>query len=108
MMTGLPVPPAWASVIKLPGAIMPSFVAGLKMPTTNVGIPGFAVAAGITMVLAIVATSLGAHSVGGKPGRKPPGKPSVTNTMATRWSGVLTRRCFAYATAPVSAGPVGV
>ena len=55
---------------------------------------------------------LGMHSTVGKPvpelPRKPPGRPSVTSTMATRCVGIAAMRWRANMSAPASAGPVGV
>ncbi len=77
------------------------------MPTTNVRM-GVAPVAALDRMVEMPGISLGAHSAGGKPGMNPPGRPSVTSTIATLWPGLLVCCCCAQETAPASAGPVGV
>ena len=58
---------------------------GANTPITKVSTGGAPVAPCVPPAMAeMPAMSEGAHSLGGKPGRKPPGSPSVTRTTATR------------------------
>ena len=96
MMTAVPVPPPLASASRFGPAVAAS--SGPKTPMTKVGTAGVP-AAPPAASAAMAGMSSGVHSVG---------RPSVTSTTATLWSGTAIARARAACTGPDRAGPVGV
>src|SRR3954468_8865719 len=92
MMTAGAGFPAVARMLRLVCAIVAA-LPGENTPITNVGTDGVPPAPfGPLSSVAIPAGSAGVQAAGGKPGMKPPGRPSVTSTIATRCVGMAAMR----------------